>query len=150
MRKLLLVLLLSLPALALPTPEEVVTKVYRSHIRNQDMGKTVAQVPVCFTPEFLALLNKAMPKLDQDVFTHLKTKMTDFELDNTSVQTTQAQVHLQIWTGERIGQQKGDPEKATIYLIDLEEGKGYQIEDIQFQTRPRFKIRDFLKSLVGS
>ena len=152
MRKLLLVLLLSLPVLALPTPEEVVVKLYRSHLKNQELGKTVAQVPGCFTPEFLALLNKALEKrdVDTDLFTHQKSKMTEFELGNTAVQTTQAQVHLQIWAGDRVGQQNRDPQNATIYLVDLQEGKGYQIEDIQFQTRPRFKVADFLKSLVGS
>lgn len=152
MRKLLLVLLLSLPALALPTPEEVVIKLYRTHIKTQDAAKTMTQLPRTFTPEFRALIDKGLAKqgLDSDLFTHQKASMTDFELGDTAVQTTQAQVHLQIWTGGRLGQQKGVPENATIYLVDLEDGVGYQIDDIQFQTKPRFKLRDFLKSLVGN
>jgi hypothetical protein len=152
MRKLLLVLLLSLPVLALPTPEEVVIKLYRTHIKTQDASKTVAQLPRTFTAEFRALIDKGLAKqgLDSDLFTHQKANMTDFELTTTSVQTTQAQVHLQIWTGGRLGQQKGEPQEATIYLLDLEGGVGYQIDDIQFQAKPRFRLREFLKALVGN
>lgn len=151
MRKLLLVLLFSLPALALPTPEEVVTKLYRTHLKTQDMRKTVAQTPRSFSPEFLALLQKALPNpnVETDIFTHSKTLMTDFEIADTTMQAVQAQVHLQIWTGSRIGQQNGQPDKATIYLVDSELGAGFQVSDIQFLTKPRFKVFEFLTSLAG-
>lgn len=151
MRKLLLVLLLSLPALALPTPEEVVSKLYRTHLKTQDQRKTVAEVPRCFAPEFLEVLQKALPNpaLEGDLFTHNKATMTDFEIADTSRQAVQAQVHLQIWTGGRIGQQTGQPQKATLYLVDRELGAGFQIIDIQFLTKPRFKVFDYLTSLVG-
>lgn len=150
MRKLLLILLLSLPALALPTPEEVVTKLYRTQLKTQDMRKTVAQNPRCFTPEFLDLVQKAMskPALDTDIFTHRKESMSDFELGPTTLQANQAQVHLEIWTGGRVGQQKGEPERATLYLITVNDGVGFQVDDIQFtSTRPRFKVGDFLRGL---
>lgn len=151
MRKLLLILLLSLPALALPAPEEVVSKLYRTHLKTKDMRKTVAEAPRCFTPEFLALLQKALPNsaVDTDIFTHSQTPMSDFEIEETFRQPVQAQVHLQIWTGARIGLQTGQPQKAVLYLVDLELGSGYQIKDIQFLSTPRFKVFDYLTSLVG-
>ena len=150
MRKLLFVLLLSLPALALPTPEEVVSKLYRTHLKTQDMRKTVAQNPRCFTPEFLELLNKALPKpaVDTDIFTHRKECMSDFELGPTTTQPGQAQVHVEIWTGGRLGQQKGDPDRATLYLITVNDGVGYQVNEIQFSSQNnRFKVGDFLRDL---
>ena len=150
MRKLLFVLLLSLQALALPTPEEIVSKLYRTHLKTQDMRKTVAQNPRCFTPEFLELLNKALPKpaVDTDIFTHRKESMSDFELGPTTTQPGQAQVHVEIWTGGRLGQQKGEPEQATLYLITVNDGVGYQVNDIQFSSQKnRFKVGDFLRDL---
>lgn len=150
MRKLLLILLLSLPALALPTPEEVVSKLYRTHLKTQDVRKTVAQLPRGFTPEFQELLDKALSKVDTDIFTHQKANLADFELAETTVHTTQAQINVQIWTGGRLGQHLSEPSLATVYLLDLEDGVGYRVDDIQFKTRPRFKIRDFLSSLLNS
>ncbi|MBN9419785.1 hypothetical protein ABS71_02640 [bacterium SCN 62-11] len=150
MRNLLFVLLLSLPALALPSAEEVVTKLYRTHLKTQDMRKTVAQNGRCFTPEFLELLEKALskPEANIDIFTHRKESMSDFELGPTTIQGNQAQVHVEIWTGGRVGLQKGEPEKATLYLITVNDGVGLQVNDIQFTTtRPRFKVADFLRGL---
>lgn len=150
MRKLLLVLLLSLPALALPTPEEVVSKLYKIHLKSQDMRKTVAQFGRGFTPEFQTLLDKGLAKADSDIFTHQKANLDDFELKAATLQSNQAQVDVQLWTGGRLGQHSGPPSIATVYLLDLEDGVGYRVNDIQFQTKPRFKIRDFLTSLVGN
>lgn len=152
MRNLLLVLLLSLPAMGLPTPDEVVSKIYRTHLKAQDMRKTVAQNPRCFTPEFQALLQKSLskPSVDFDIFTHSKESLSDFEVAAVTQQATQAQVQLELWLGGRPGQQKGQPQRATVYLINLEGGAGFQVEEIQYPTRPRFKISEFLRSLADN
>lgn len=151
MRNLLLVLLLSLPALALPTPHEVVNKLYRTHIKTQDMRKTVAQLPRSFSPEFLGILQRALakPTVDIDIFTHSQTSLSDFILDPvTPKQSRNAQVHVQVWVSSRLGQHAGPPEKVTYYLTDEEDGAGYQITDIQFLSKPHFKVREFLLPLA--
>ena len=151
MRKLLLVLLLTLPALALPTPEEVVNKLYRTHLKNKDVRKTVAELPRSFDPEFLDIINQALakPTMNIDIFTHTQGNLTDFAVGTTTMWTTRAEVHVRLWTGEHVGQQKSDPEDLTVYLIDKEQGAGYQIEDFQFMTKPRFKTRDYLMGILG-
>lgn len=149
MRNLLFLILLSLPALALPSPEEVVTKIYRIQLKTQDMRQTVAQTQRCYTPEFLVLLEKSLKKttIETDIFTQSKEKLSDFELGSVSRQATQAQVQLELWLGGRVGQQKGQPQKVTLYLIDLEHGAGFQVEDIQYPTRPRLKMSEFLRQI---
>ncbi|MFN8613562.1 MAG: hypothetical protein U0931_38845 [Vulcanimicrobiota bacterium] len=151
MRKILFLLLLTLPALALPTPEELVTRLYRTHLKTQDMRKTVAQLPQAFSPEFLETAKQALarPGADTDIFTHTKAMLTDFAVDDATIWTSRAEVHLRFWTGDRVGQQKSVPQPVTVYLIDEEQGAGYQVQDIQFPGRPPFKVRDYLTQLTG-
>ena len=150
MRNLLLVLLLSIPALALPTPQQVVSKIYHAHLKTQDMRKTVAELPRSFSPEFLDILQRALarPGVDFDIFTHGQGKMSDFFVDDTVTQSKDAQVHVKVWMGERIGQQSGLAQDVTLYLTNNDDGRGFQVYDIQFPGKPRFKVRDFLTPIA--
>jgi hypothetical protein len=151
MRKLLLVLLLSLPVLALPTPEEVVTKLYRTHLKSHDVRTTISSLPRTFEPEFVSIYNQAVAKsqLNTDIFTHTQGTLTDFAVAPATLWTTRAEVRVKLWTGDHVGQQKSEPIDATVYLFDQETGQGYQVQDIQFMEKPRLRIRDYLMALAG-
>ncbi|MBS2040860.1 hypothetical protein JST97_38085 [bacterium] len=147
MRNFLLVLLLTAPALALPSPEELITKIYRTHLKTHDARQTVSKFPRAFSPEFLELINQA--PLDTDIFTHTQATLTDFAVESSTLWTNRAEVHVRFWTGDRLGQQKSPPQDVTVYLSDAEEGAGFQIQDIQFPGRPAFKVYDHLLKLNG-
>lgn len=142
MRKLLCLLLLSLPALASPTPEELVTRLYRTHLKTQDTRQTLSQSARAFQPEFLEILNRA--PAGADILIHTPGKLTDFAVEPASLWTTRAEVRVKLWTGDRLGQQKSVPQDVTFYLSDAEEGAGFQIQDIQFPGRPGYRVRESL------
>lgn len=140
--------MLSLPALAIPTPDEVVSKVYNTHLKTQDMQKTIQQVPKCFTPGFLGILERALksqppkPFVDVDVFCNNQMGLGDFEVVRCDTQGYNSEVRIKVWDSR--SKRQGKPQLARVILTDVKDGDGYQIKDIEWESNPPFKVRDYL------
>ena len=145
-------LLLSLPALAIPAPDEVVSKLYKTHKQTQDMQKTIRQVPKCLTPGFLGIMERALkgqppkPFVDVDVFCNNQMGLGDFEIVRSEVQGYNAEVRIKVWDSRSL--RKGKPQVARVILTDVKDGDGYQIKDIEWDGTPTFKVRDFLTKIA--
>lgn len=163
MLRLFFLLLLSLPALARP-PAEVVDEVYKAHLDLQDQRKVIQAHSRCFTPGFMAIIQRAFkgqpPKafVDVDFLVNNQMGFGAYELGSSQVSGKDAKVSLTIWPSR--GQKFGDPAmkkkfpayKALVHLTDVGDGEGFQIKDLEFLPTPdfaqSFRVRDYLKKIA--
>lgn len=165
MLRFLILLLLAFPALA-RTPVEVVDQLYSTHLQVQDQRKSVAAHPKCFTPGFLAIIQRAFqgqppkPYVDIDFLANNQMGMGAYELGPTSISGKDATVGLSVWVGrgakfsDPAMKKQSSPSKAIVYLTDVGDGDGFQIRDIEWLPSPDYKksfhIREFLKSIADA
>ena len=157
-KRLLMVLLLSLPALALP-PSRVVKKLYDTHLTTHGSRETVQRVPQCLTPGFLGIVERALrrqppgPWVDVDLFTNNQMGFGFYEMGAEEIHGKDAIVNISLWIGRvdpnnRFNKKLLSQQKARIYLTDVGDGDGFQIRDIEFlptRSNPKsFWIRAWL------
>lgn len=118
--------MLSLPALALAAPDQVVSKVYNTHLKTQDMRKTIQQVPKCFTPGLLSILERALKgQPPRPIRGHR------YFLQQSD--GSHSEVRIKVWDSR--SKRKDKPQLGRVILTDVKDGDGYQIRDIEWEVR---------------
>lgn len=174
-----LCLLLPSPLLAAP-PAEVVRTLYQIHLQEDRLDRTIRKADFCFTPGFLGVIERALARkpgpgghVDVDFLTYSQGGWGDFEVDQTSLSGKEATVKLRVWAGLRshgpdgplpLAERKAMRKRiqatpVTIFLIDVGDGDGFQVRDIEFPAydykmpdgstdkRPRFRVREWLQKI---
>ena len=147
MRWILCFLLLSAAVWA-RQPEVVVEDVLSTHLRVQNLEKTVRATTRCWTSGFLGVIERALARrpgqgggayVDSDFLSRSQTELGFYEVGRATVTGKEARVPVKVWNGLRSLKELKDPKKragwqwtckATYHLTDV--GEGFQIKDIVY------------------